>query len=217
MQTELKELNDRYMSMTAEQRLISLYRDFDKVLFTSSFGTSAAILLHLVSKLKPDQKVHFIDTTYHFAETLAYRDKLIELFGLQLENVRPVGWKNAFTRKNQTWTKDPDLCCSINKVEPLNELKPNYEVWMSGLMRFQNTERRSRKIFEQQDGLLKFHPIIDFTEEQQRAYFEENNLPKHPLEQLGYSSIGCAQCTFKGKDRSGRWGNTDKSECGLHL
>lgn len=213
----LQELNHRYEQMSVEDRITNVYRDFDKVLFTSSFGTSAAILLHLVSKLKPEQKVHFIDTTYHFVETIAYRDKLTEILGLNLENVLPPDWKNAFTREDQTWTKDPDLCCSINKVEPLDNLKSDYEVWMSGLMRFQNTERKSRKIFEKKGNLLKFHPIIDFTEKQQKGYFEENNLPKHPLEKAGYQSIGCAQCTFKGKGRSGRWGNSAKTECGLHL
>lgn len=217
MQTELKQLNDRYEAMTAVERIENVYRDFNTVLFTSSFGTSAAILLHLVSKLKPDQKVHFIDTTYHFAETIAYRDQLTQELGLKLENVLPAEWKNAFTRDDQTWTKDPDLCCSINKVEPLDALKPNYEVWMSGLMRFQNTERKSRKIFEKKGNLLKFHPIIDFTEEEQNDYFLQHGLPKHPLEKVGYNSIGCAQCTFKGKGRNGRWGTSGKTECGLHL
>jgi len=213
----LQELNQKYEAMSVEDRITNVYRDFDKILFTSSFGTSAAILLHLISKLKPEQKVHFIDTTYHFAETMAYRDQLTELLNLNLENVLPSDWKNAFTREDQTWTKDPDLCCSINKVEPLDGLKPDHEVWMSGLMRFQNTERKSRKIFEKKGNLLKFHPIIDLSEEDQRAYFENNNLPKHPLEKAGYHSIGCAQCTFKGKGRSGRWGNSAKTECGLHL
>ncbi len=213
----MQELNTRHEQMTVEERIISVYADFEKVLFTSSFGTSAAILLHLVSKLKPDQKVHFIDTTYHFAETIAYRDQLTEQLNLQIENVLPADWKNAFTRHDQTWTKDPDLCCSINKVEPLDNLKPNYDVWMSGLMRFQNTERKARKIFEQKGHLVKFHPIIDFTDEQQQAYYEVNRLPKHPLEKIGYDSIGCAQCTFKGAGRSGRWGNSGKTECGLHL
>ena len=213
----LQELNQRYEQMSVEDRITNVYRDFDKILFTSSFGTSAAILLHLISKLKPEQKVHFIDTTYHFAETMAYRDQLTELLKLNLENVLPADWKNAFTREDQTWTKDPDLCCSINQVEPLDSLKPNYEVWMSGLMRFQNTERKSRKIFEKKGNLLKFHPIIDLSEEEQKAYFENNNLPKHPLEKAGYHSIGCTQCTFKGKGRSGRWGNSAKTECGLHL
>jgi phosphoadenosine phosphosulfate reductase len=213
----LEELNRKYETMTVEERILNVYNDFEKVLFTSSFGTSAAILLHLVSKLKPEQKVHFIDTTYHFAETIEYRDNLTEKLGLKLENVLPADWKNAFTRDDRTWTKDPDLCCSINKVEPLDQLKPNFEVWMSGLMRFQNHERRLRKTFERKGNLLKFHPIIDLTEEDQKAYFEENDLPRHPLEKAGFSSIGCAQCTFKGKGRSGRWGNSAKTECGLHL
>jgi len=179
--------------MTAEQRIQAVYSDFGKVLLTSSFGTSSAILLNLFSKVNTKQVVHFIDTTYHFSETLQYKQTLTDLLKLKVENVLPKEWKNAFTRTDQTWTKDPDLCCSINKVEPLDELKSGYEVWVSGLMAFQNTERKTRKIFEKKGNIIKFHPIIDFTEKRKTDYFIENNLPKHPLEKLGFHSIGCAQ------------------------
>lgn len=214
---DLDKLNKQYEKMTVEQRIRHVYTQFNAVLFTSSFGASAAILLHLVARLKPTQTVHFIDTTYHFKETLAYRDELIKQFGIQVENVQPEAWKNSFTRKDQTWNKDPDLCCGINKVEPLDKLKEGYDVWMSGLMHFQNTERQSRAIFEQHGDLIKFHPIIDFTEEQQQAYFQAHQLPQHPLQDRGYSSIGCEQCTLKGKGRAGRWGGSAKTECGLHV
>lgn len=213
----LQDLNKRYEKMTVEERISALYVDFDKVLFTSSFGTSAAILLHLFSKWRPEQEVHFIDTTYHFTETLEYKNRLIDQLGLKVVDVLPPDWKNAFTRQDQTWTKDPDLCCSINKVEPLDQLKSNFQVWVSGLMRFQNTERKTRQIFEQKGKLLKFHPIIDLSEKDRNDYFVTNQLPRHPLEKHGFHSIGCAQCTFKGKGRSGRWGTSGKTECGLHL
>ncbi len=213
----LEKLNAKYTDMKPEERVAELYNDFDKVLFTSSFGTSAAILLHMFSKINPEQTVHFIDTTYHFQETLEYRDRLKEVLNIKVEDILPAQWKNEFTKKDKTWTKDPDLCCSINKVEPLDELKPGYEVWVSGLMAYQNKERKARKIFEKSGDLLKFHPIIDFTEQQKLDYFKTNQLPEHPLQKMGYSSIGCAQCTFKGKGREGRWKGTGKSECGLHL
>lgn len=213
----LEELNAKYTDLKPEERVAELYNDFDKVLFTSSFGTSAAILLHMFAKVKPEQKVHFIDTTYHFQETIEYRDKLRDMLDLNVEDILPQEWKNEFTKKDKTWTKDPDLCCSINKVEPLEEIKPNYQIWVSGLMAYQNKERKARKIFEKSGDLLKFHPIIDFTEEQKIDYFKNNQLPQHPLQKAGYSSIGCAQCTFKGKGREGRWKGTGKSECGLHL
>lgn len=213
----LEELNAKYTGMKPEERVAELYKDFNKVLFTSSFGTSAAILLHMFSKINPEQTVHFIDTTYHFQETIEYKDQLKEMLDLKVEDILPQEWKNEFTKKDKTWTKDPDLCCSINKVEPLEEIKPNYQIWVSGLMAYQNKERKARKIFEKSGDLLKFHPIIDFTEEQKQDYFKNNKLPEHPLQKMGYSSIGCAQCTFKGKGREGRWKGTGKTECGLHL
>lgn len=213
----LEELNAKYNGLKPEERVAELYKDFDKVLFTSSFGTSAAILLHMFAKVNPEQTVHFIDTTYHFQETLEYRDKLKDMLHLKVEDILPADWKNKFTKEDKTWTKDPDLCCSINKVEPLEEIKPAYQIWVSGLMAYQNKERKARKVFEKSGDLLKFHPIIDFTEQQKKDYFKTNELPRHPLEKLGYSSIGCAQCTFKGKGREGRWKGTGKTECGLHL
>lgn len=213
----LDELNAKYRELKPEERVAELYQDFDRVLFTSSFGTSAAILLHMFSKVNPEQTVHFIDTTYHFQETLEYKDKLKEKLHLKIEDILPADWKNKFTKEDRTWTKDPDLCCSINKVEPLEEIKPNYQIWVSGLMAYQNKERKARRIFEKSGDLLKFHPIIDFTEEQKVNYFKTNQLPEHPLQKFGYSSIGCAQCTFKGKGREGRWKGTGKTECGLHL
>lgn len=217
MKEEMRERNARYAAMAAEERILRMYDEFDRVLFTSSFGTSAAVLLHMTAALRPKQKVHFIDTTYHFSETLEYRNKLTAHLGLEVVNVLPAKWKNDFTRSDATWTKDPDLCCSINKVEPLDGLLPEYDIWMSGLMHHQNKERKRREIFEPRGNLHKFHPIIDMNEEQVKAYFKKHGLPEHPLQRAGFHSIGCAQCTFKGKGRAGRWGNSSKTECGLHL
>jgi len=218
-ESRLDALNAQFAPLSPEERIRALYVEFpkEKVLFTSSFGTTAAILLHMFTRIDPQQQVHFIDTTYHFAETWDYRRKLTEQLGLEVVDVLPADWKNKFTREDQTWTKDPDLCCSINKVEPLDRLKPDFEVWVSGLMGYQNTQRKARRVFEQSGNLLKFHPIIDMTEEQMNAYFDDHGLPRHPMQAMGYDSIGCAQCTVKGKGRSGRWLGKSKTECGLHL
>jgi phosphoadenosine phosphosulfate reductase len=216
--TRLAELNTRFAPLSPEDRIRALYAEFprEKVLFTSSFGTSAVILLHMFSRIEPLQQVHFIDTTYHFPETLAYRQQLTDLLGLQVVDVRPEEWKNKFTQEDQTWTKDPDFCCSINKVEPLDAIKPNFDVWVSGLMGHQNTQRQDRNVFGMGGDMLKFHPIIDMTEAEMNAYFKLHDLPEHPLQQSGYGSIGCVQCTINGQGRSGRWMGTNKSECGLH-
>ena len=215
----LEELNKKYKVLSPKERIAELYRDFDqsKILYTSSFGTTAALLLKMVPEVNPDQPIYFLDTTYHFVETLDYKKELISKLGINVIDVFPEDWKNEFTKKDKTWTIDQDLCCSINKVEPMDKLKEGQGVWISGLLGYQNTHRKNLDVFEEKGGLLKFYPILDMTEEEVNLFFSDNDIPKHSLEAQGFHSIGCAQCTVKGKGRSGRWSNTSKSECGLHL
>lgn len=215
----IEELNNRYKSLTPQQRIAELYKDFDvdKILYTSSFGTTAAILLKLIPEINPKQKIYFLDTTYHFVETVEYKDQLKEQLNLNVIEVLPEGWKNEFTQKDETWTKDQDLCCSINKVEPMDRLKEGQDVWISGLLGYQNSHRKNLDVFEEKGGIIKFYPILDMTEVEVNDFFTNNSIPKHPLEAQGFSSIGCAQCTVKGKGRAGRWSTSGKTECGLHL
>lgn len=210
-------LNEKYRVLTPEERVKELYHDFHKVLFTSSFGTTSAILLHLFSTIRPEQEVLFLDTTYHFAETLQYKEVLTKLLNLRVKDVLPEDWKNKFTKEDQTWSKDPDLCCSINKVEPLDKLKPGYDVWVSGLMQSQNNYRKQMNVFEEKGGLVKFYPIIDLSEEAAKEYLQKHQLPPHPLVAHGFNSVGCIHCTVKGRGREGRWVNRSKTECGLHI
>lgn len=216
---DLKALNKKYVEFSPKDRMKALFEDFDgqDILFTSSFGTTAAYLLHLVSSVQPSQEVFFLDTTYHFQETIEYKNQLKEQLKLNLTEVLPEAWKNEFTKTDKTWTKDQDLCCSINKVEPMDGIKKGKKVWISGLLGYQNKHRKDLPIFEENKDMIKFYPLIDIKEEEVKKYFSDHDLPHHPLESQGYSSIGCAQCTVKGKGRSGRWSNTSKSECGLHL
>lgn len=213
----LDALNEKYLPLSPEERVAELYKDFDRVLFTSSFGTTSVILLHLFKKINPGQPVYFLDTTYHFAETLQYKEQLTKLFGLNVIDVQPEDWKNKFTREDQTWSKDPDLCCSINKVEPLEKIKSGFEIWVSGLMSSQNSYRKKMNVFEQKDDIIKFYPIIDMSEEESKAYLKKNELPPHPLLAHGFASVGCIHCTVKGRGREGRWVNRSKTECGLHM
>lgn len=213
----LELLNEKYRELTPEQRVREIYNDFSRVLLTSSFGATSALLLDMFHSVNPAQEVIFLDTTYHFAETLQYKETLTKLLGLKVTVVRPEQWKNDFTNSDQTWSKDPDLCCSINKVEPLDKVKENYEVWVSGLMQSQNNYRKQMNIFEEKGGILKFYPIIDLSEEASKKYMKENNLPEHPLMKHGFNSVGCIHCTVKGRGREGRWVNRSKTECGLHM
>jgi phosphoadenosine phosphosulfate reductase len=214
---QLEELNKRYSLLSPKDRIKELYNDFDRVLFTSSFGTTAAFLLHLFHTVKPEQQIYFLDTTYHFNETLDYKNKLTSLLNLNVIDIKPEEWKNKFTKEDKTWNSDPDLCCSINKVEPLDKIKPNFQVWVSGLMSSQNNYRGTLKVFEEKEGILKFYPLVDLKEEDAFDYIKNNNLPEHPLLKAGFSSVGCFHCTVAGKGRSGRWVNKSKTECGLHL
>ncbi len=213
----IEELNKKYLLLSPEGRIQELYKDFSKVLFTSSFGTTSVFLLHLFHKVKPNETVYFLDTTYHFNETIEYKEALTKLLNLKVIDVKPEEWKNNFTQKDKTWNSDPDLCCSINKVEPIEKIKDNFEVWVSGLMASQSTHRQNLKVFEEKDGILKFYPLIDQNEKSAKEYMIKNNLPEHPLLSQGYSSVGCFHCTVAGKGRSGRWVNKSKTECGLHL
>lgn len=213
----LEELNKKYLPLDPKARIRELYKDFGKVLFTSSFGTTSAFLLHLFHTEKPDEPVHFLDTTYHFNETIEYKEQLTKLFSLKVIDVKPEEWKNKFTQQDKTWNSDPDLCCSINKVEPIDKIKSNYDVWVSGLLSSQNKHRENLKIFEQKEEIIKFFPIVDLTEKEAFDYIKKNRLPEHPLLKAGYNSVGCFNCTVAGKGRSGRWVNKSKTECGLHL
>jgi phosphoadenosine phosphosulfate reductase len=214
---DIEALNQKYKALSPAARIESLYCDFNKVLLTSSFGTTSALLLHLFNSLKPEQLVYFIDTTYHFQETLEYKKKLTDLMQLKVIDVKAEEWKNQFTKDDQTWSKNPDFCCSINKVEPINEVKKGQEIWVSGLLGYQNEHRKQLDIFEQKQDIIKFYPVIDMSKEAVEGYIAQHKLPQHPLLKQGYESVGCTHCTQKGQGRVGRWGDSAKTECGLHL
>lgn len=216
---EIKKLNKKYRELTVEGRIVELYKDFlaSEVMLTSSFAATSAFLLRVFSKVNPEQNIYFIDTGYHFDETIKYKEELTKLYGLKVESIGAEKWKHDFTTKDETWKKDPNLCCSINKVEPLTLIKENFTVWVSGLMKWQSDHRSTLDIFEYRGGILKFYPLLDVTKANREKYIKTNNLPFHPLVFKGYSSIGCKHCTVPGKDRSGRWNNNPKTECGLHL
>lgn len=215
---QIAALNARYTPMDFAQRIQQMYREFDvdKVLVTSSFAATSAYFLHLISTLEPRQKFAFIDTGYHFPETLAYRDYLIERFNLNVFSVRAEGWKHQFSIDDKTYERDPDFCCAINKLEPLDAIKPNYDVWVSSLMRSDTEHRAQLDIFEARGGILKFNPMLDVTHAERDAYIRKHDLPFHPLVAKGYHSIGCVHCTVPGEGRSGRWIGKPKTECGLH-
>ena len=214
----IEQLNALFEPLSYLERLHLLYAYFEEgeVLVTSSFGTRSVLLLWALSQMQPRQRVHFIDTGYHFPETLQYLQQLRESLNLRLVEVHPDAAAHDRTNDEQWWLQHPDACCAINKVEPLEAIKGPYKVWISGLMQDQTQFRAGLQVFEQQGDLLKFHPMLNLDEGMFRYETGRLKLPMHPLEALGYGSVGCSHCTKQGAGRSGRWQGQEKTECGLH-
>ena len=215
---DLAALTARYATCDFTERVKRLFADFpaEEILVTSSFGTTSAMLLHLVQRARPGHPVYFLDTGYHFAETQAYRQQLTEQLGLNVITVRPEAQAHAQTASERLWEQQADACCSVNKVAPLQPIKAQHTIWLSGLMAFQNENRKDKQPFEQQGNLLKVYPLLDVSPEHIHLYRTVYGLPLHPLEGKGYGSVGCTHCTQPGKGRLGRWAGSTKNECGLH-
>ncbi|MDX2246409.1 MAG: phosphoadenylyl-sulfate reductase [Bacteroidia bacterium] len=213
---DLKTLCETYSPYNHRERMNAIFRDFDRVLITSSFGATSATFLHLLHKTRPEHPVYFIDTKYHFTETIKYKHELEKMLKLDIRAVAPKSNENAYTQMDYTWSYEPDACCYVNKVLPVEALTASHDVWVSGMIGASET-RRNQPLFQMKGGILRFYPLIDMTEEEAHYYRIAYDLPEHPLESEGYSSIGCTHCTKPGASRSGRWAGFNKTECGLHL
>ncbi|WP_441000792.1 phosphoadenylyl-sulfate reductase [Fodinibius sp. SL11] len=211
-----EKINRSLSTKIVDARVAQVFNSFRDVLVTSSFGTTSAVLLHLVSRIKPGCPIYFIDTGYHFEETIAYKERLTRLLDLNVIDLRPDPSEHAKTVKEKLWEDDPDKCCDINKVEPLDRIKGKYKVWMSGLIGFQSRHRKSLSIVDDDNELIKFYPLIDWNSSLVEEYIEGHGLPQHPLKEKGFDSVGCTHCTAKGQGREGRWDEFSKIECGLH-
>ena len=224
-QADADALNARFAGVDTGAMLRELFAEgaLGRVAVVSSFGTESAVLLHLVAQADPTTPVIFVDTLKMFDETLAYRETLIERLGLTENSVvtpDPV----VLAAKDETglrWSYDPDGCCAIRKVEPLARAKQGLDGWISGRKAFQSVTRQNLPRFEIEDGRLKINPLGDWPKDDLDAYFEEHDLPRHPLEAQGFLSVGCQPCTspvLPGEDpRAGRWRGWDKTECGIHV
>ena len=202
---------------------IHKYALSDKKMFvTSSFQTQSIPLLHILSKLNKEIDVLFIHTGFHFSETLAFRDEIVKLLGLNLIDVRPLVPKiqQKDAEGQFYFVSDPDYCCFLNKTQPLEPYLMHYDIWISGVRADQSAARK--KMSTEQSApfdTLRFHPILDWTGKQIYEYRQLHQLPEHPLDSQGYQSIGCVPCTRRfdlSDERSARWFGMNKTECGLH-
>ncbi len=198
-----------------------------RVALVSSFGAESAALLHMVAEVDRDVPVVFVNTQKMFGETLAYRDELAERLGFtDLRVFRPDPRRLAERDKaGLRWSYDPDGCCGLRKVKPLQRALAPFDAWISGRKGFQSGTRAALPTFEldrEHPGgpKLKLNPLAGWSKAALDGYFAAHELPRHPLEAQGYPSIGCAPCTSRvqpGEDpRAGRWRGWDKVECGIH-
>jgi phosphoadenosine phosphosulfate reductase len=215
---------DGYHGLSAEQSLKKAIEAYDgQIVLASSLGVDSAVLLHMVSKIDPDLPIVFLDTGKHFRETLAYRDMLIEDLGLtNFQNIRPdrkeLAAEDPDGRLNKT---EPDMCCDLRKVRPLERVINQYAARITGRKRYQTPQRATMPILEKGDDQDKVNPLAYWTAKDVTNYMRRHDLPPHPMLALGYLSIGCQPCTTRvtsGEDpRAGRWRHSDKTECGIHL
>ncbi|HJQ58698.1 MAG TPA: phosphoadenylyl-sulfate reductase [Vineibacter sp.] len=194
-----------------------------RIALVSSFGTEAAVLLHLVASIDRATPVLFLDTLKLFPETLRYRDLLTARLGLSdVRTIHPDTVRIAEADPSgDLWRTDPDRCCDLRKVEPLARALAGFDAWINGRKRLHGGARAILPALEQADGRVKLNPLASWSVEDIDGYFALYNLPRHELEADGYSSIGCMTCsapTLPGEDRrAGRWRGQGKTECGIHL
>uniref|UniRef100_A0A2A4YUS3 Adenosine 5'-phosphosulfate reductase n=1 Tax=OCS116 cluster bacterium TaxID=2030921 RepID=A0A2A4YUS3_9PROT len=193
------------------------------IALVSSFGTEAAVLLHMVSQAKPDTDVLFIETGKHFNETHDYIETLRDQLGLtSLKLIKPDEKLLAQEDpKGELHKTNPDMCCTLRKSFPLQDAMVEYDGWITGRKRYHGGQRANLPFIEREERQLKINPLIHFSPKMIADYFIEHKLPPHPLLAQGFRSVGCAPCTDKTKEgddiRSGRWAGVDKVECGIHL
>lgn len=183
------------------------------------------VLAHLAAQVVPGVRLVFLDTGYHFPETLATRDDTAARYPARVINVIP---RQTVEQQDaqfgpELFSRDPDLCCALRKTQPLDEALEGYEAWATGIRRAQSTTRASTPVlgFDSRRGLVKLAPLATWSDEQIAEYAQTNDVVRNPLLDKGYPSIGCWPCTRAvgaGEGgRAGRWADSDKTECGLHL
>ncbi len=193
-----------------------------RIAAVSSFGAESAVLLSIIAGIDPSMPVVFLDTARHFPETLAYRSDLARRLGLSdVRDVVPAALAVADRDPSgELWHFDPDACCDLRKVEPLEQALHGFDGWISGRKRHQAATRAALPFVEFDGRRVKLNPLADWTADRIRDEMARRRLPQHPLADRGYRSIGCSTCTravgAQESDRSGRWSGLGKVECGIH-
>jgi phosphoadenosine phosphosulfate reductase len=214
-----------FEAMSAEDVLQWAYGEFGaRMCLTCSWQRQSSALVHMVSELGLDVPVVELDTQLFFKETYETRDRLVERYGLK--PIRPeviTVARQAIEEGPNLWETNPDRCCHIRKVEPLERALAGYDAWITGIRREQSPSRAGAQKVEWSEryGVWKIQPLVDWNAKRVEAYIYVNEIPYNPLHDAGYPSIGCIPCTRPVREgeeeRAGRWAGSDKLECGIHV
>jgi phosphoadenosine phosphosulfate reductase len=215
----------RLEGSTPEKIIAWAFNEFaNEITIATGFGVEGAALIDIAAKIDPQLDVFFLDTDFLFPETYALRRRLEERYSIEIR-----AFKTGFTPEAQAqlygaslWLRDPDLCCRLRKLEPLQEALSGYRAWVTAIRREQTPARANARVVEwdYRWNLVKVNPLANWSKRDLWAYVLENDVPYNPLHNEGYLSIGCTHCTRRvgaGEgERAGRWAGFAKTECGLH-
>ena len=220
----LAQLNDNSKNLSPQNILENSINNIfkKKMVYVCSFGTESAIILHMVSEIDRSLPIILLNTNYLFKETIEYKDYLISKFKFSnFKEISPsIEDLNINDTKGTLWKENPDLCCNIRKVLPLQKELQKYEAWISGSKSYHEGERTNLKFFEYINEKIVVNPLANVNRNFVDSYFKKHDIERHPLFESGYLSLGCTHCTVKtsmiDSPRSGRWADKIKTECGIH-
>jgi phosphoadenosine phosphosulfate reductase len=226
---DVAELNARFET-AAPQEIVRWALEgsgLERIAVASAFQSEGTCVMHMATAIRPDVPILFLETGFHFAETLAFKERLTEL--LRLNVVEVVGEHTVASQEAtygpRLYEREPTLCCEINKVRPMFEALRGLDAWITAFRRDSSPTRGAAPILDRYElepdlQIVKVNPMATWTRRDTWAYLREHDLPHNPLYDLGYASIGCAPCTrmrLPGEpERAGRWAGLSKWECGIH-
>jgi phosphoadenosine phosphosulfate reductase len=190
-----------------------------RLVIACSFQKEASVILDLAVRIAPDVRIFTLDTHVLFPETYETWKRVEERYGIEVEvHQGPSLGRQAATHGDRLWERDPDACCDLRKIRPLERALEGAEAWVSGVRREQSSVRAGtpKLGWDKRHGLWKANPLADWSEKDVWRHIVEHDVPYNPLHDRGYSSIGCTHCTKPAGGRDGRWAGTGKTECGLH-
>jgi phosphoadenosine phosphosulfate reductase len=219
-------LAEHFEPLRAEELVEFAAKQFGgRMVLTCSWQLGTSILVHMTREVAPQTRLVEIDTGLLFSETHATRERLVERYGLEVETLRPLQTveEQAAAHGAALWEREPDRCCGLRKVAPLEQAIRGADGWLTGIRRDQTTQRaRAPKlVLDASRGVVKVQPLVAWSERDCWRYVHRNGVPYNELHDRGFPSIGCTPCTRAvagGEDaRAGRWAGSGKSECGLHV